>query len=253
MWKFSDPGFNRNGFVRFFALTLVAALLVGNLAVSAGAPDPLLQAVLVALLVGLGAGFTVAPRRAPAPGPVAPQTATGSDARVPAGRTPDRLEQAPDGLAETGITTKALELIALGERYGNAFSVALVGIDHLDEIRKQYGSRVAGELLDRVGVTLAHTLRMPDRVGEFEHHSQLVILPETALPGAMQIAERLCAAVAGLEIAVSGRRRIQTTASVGLTCFRRGDDLHSLLRRAARAQRQAQRQGRNRVLSDLAA
>ena len=246
-----------------FALTLAASVVVTGFAeYQSGTLEPLrvfLQSVLIAALVtaiigrtpdyrasqGHGQGWK--PNRNEGLGDVADGAQTEGRLQPATGR------RATESLEEQGITIKLLELIALGDRYGNTFSVAMIGIDHLGEVASQYDPGVTEELLHTVSNALTHTLRMPDRVGEYDHGTYLVVLPETTLPGAIQIAERLRGAISGVDVAVSRRIQIHTTASVGVTSYRRGDDLKSMLERAAKALREAQNQGRNRVLPDLAA
>jgi diguanylate cyclase (GGDEF)-like protein len=239
--------------LRIFALTFAASIVVtGIAAVFSDTLNPiavLWRSLAIAAVVAAGAGWLTAPgpARRPATGQNV-EEAGRSGNRVPA---PDA--RAGDSLEAQGITAKLLELIALGDRYGNAFSIALISVDHLGDVNGRYGSGAADRLLERIASVLAHTLRMPDRLGVFERGIYLVVLPETNLPGAVQIAERLRAAVAELDISVSPRVKVHTTASVGVTSFRRGDDLRGLLDRVERTLRGAQKQGRNRVLPDLAA
>lgn len=233
-----------------FALTLAAsAVVTGFVEYQSGTLEParvFLQSVLIAALVTVITGRVT--------GGVARSGVDGKGGlNAPEAAPPGAAQGIPGSLEEQGITIKLLELIALGDRYGNTFSLAMIGIDHIDEVDRQYDAGLTAELLDRVSSVLAHTLRMPDRVGEYDRGTYLVVLPETTLPGAIQIAERLRAEICGVDIAVSRRVRIHTTASVGVTSYRRGDDLQSMLDRAAKALREAQSQGRNRVLPDLAA
>lgn len=217
------------------------------------APSIVWQSLALAVLVGGVAGWKVHPGTN--------DQAVDQDSIKPANDdaggdrpgSPAVVFNGMDSLEEQGITIKLLELTALGDRYGNIFSVAMIGVDNLEDIVGQYDEEVTTHLLKKVSRALARTLRMPDRVGEYEHGSYLVVLPETRLPGAIQIAERLRDAVSGLEVAVSDRLHLHTTASAGVTSFRRGDDLQSIVRRAEKALREAQNQGRNRVLPDMAA
>lgn len=254
--QFSEKYFQINRFLYIFVLTFVVSAAVTGMAVSlSGSPGPAGIAALslvIAAVVAAGAAWTRgdAPHDA-AVGQASPGPANDESTAVPG--DPVRETPALDSLEEQGITIKLFELIALGDRYGNAFSVAMIGVDYLEEIVDNYDAGTVTTLLSRVATALAHTLRMPDRVGEFEHGTYLVVLPETNLPGAIQIAERLRTAVAKVDIAASDHVHIHTTASVGVTSFRRGDDLKSLVERAGKALRQAQRQGRNRVLPDMAA
>lgn len=252
--------FNRhiklNRTFRIFALTFLASAMVAAFAeYQAGALEPvrvLLQSTLVAALVA-----AITRRTAPDPRNATEARTRAHDgtvgSREPEASRPVSTYRIAESLEQRGITIKLLELIALGDRYGNPFSVAMIGIDHLAEITDQYDADVTAQLLERVSNALTHTLRMPDRVGEYDHGMYLVVLPETRLPGAMQIAERLRGAISGAEVSVSRRVHIHTTASVGVTSYRRGDDLQSMLERAQKALREAQNQGRNRVLPDMAA
>jgi len=230
--------------LRVFVLTFAGSVLVlGAAAYRSGlSPDVLWQSLLIAALVAFGAGWLPLGRPAPA-----------QPAKVPEGANDPHAGRRALSLEEQGLTSKLLELIALGDRYGNVFSVALISIDHLGAIRERAGEEASDRLLNEVLAALTHTLRMPDRVGEFNRGTYLVVLPETKLPGAVQIAERLRVAVSGLETPASPRMRLQTTASIGVTSFRRGDDLQSLLDRVQRTLQAAQEQGHNRVLPDLAA
>lgn len=245
--------FDSKRFGLIFSLTLVICLAVtGAAAFLAGAPGltvVVVQSLAVAVLVGAGAAWVAAGRAVGGRASITPA----NDATRPDPAVLDPHSRVLESLEEQGITVKLLELTALGERYGNVFSVAMIGVDHLDDIRDHYDREVTRQLLGKVSSALADTLRMPDRVGELDDGTYLVMLPETDLRGAIQIAERLRAAVSGLDVAASDRVHVHTTASVGVTSFRRGDDLHGLLQRAGKALREAQNQGRNRVLPDLAA
>jgi len=156
-------------------------------------------------------------------------------------------------LNQRGIATKLLELMALGDRYGNKLSIAVAGVDHLKDVNDQWGRIVGDHVLRVIAEALTETVRMPDRLGRWGEDLFLVVLPETDLHGARKIAERFREIVAGVEIEADQRTRIQMTVSVGVTMYRRGDDLHGFLNRAVRAMEAAKNQGRNRVLTDLAA
>ena len=100
---------------------------------------------------------------------------------------------------------------------------------------------------------LVDSLRMPDVLGRWADDQFIAILPETPLDGARHIGERLREAVARAQF--DGKRGVvlSLTASIGVTEFRAGDDLQSLLFRATRAMNTAMSQGRDRVSTDLAA
>lgn len=257
MLQFLKKYFDFNSFRRFFVLTFVVSAVVGGgvayLAGPVGAWSVVWESLVIAALVGAAAGWRARARAEEAAADQASFSAANDASRVESVVLPGPAPETMESLEEQGITVKLLELTALGDRYGNIFSVAMIGVDHLHDISEQYDDEITGNLLNRISNALAHTLRMPDRVGELGHGTYLVVLPETSLRGAIQIAERLRDAVSELDTAVSDRIHIHTTACVGVTSFRRGDDILSLVQRAEKALREAQKQGRNRVLPDLAA
>lgn len=202
------------------------------------------QALLITFAVGATVYFLLQRRSRPAP------VRRFASAATP---LPPDFDSVTHTLNAGGITVKLLELMALGDRYGNKLSVAIAGVDHLKEVNKRYGREVGDRALRAIAGALAETIRMPDRLGRHADDNFLIILPETDILGAQQIAERLRCSICQVEIDADERTRIGLTASIGVTAFRRGDDLENLLSRAARAMRQAKLLGRNRVLTDLAA
>ena len=156
-------------------------------------------------------------------------------------------------LNQRGLTVKLLELMALGERYGNELAVAVIGIDHLKDVQEKYNSVVSDRALAAIADELGDTLRMPDRLGRWDDDQFIALLPETPLEGARHIGERLREAVSRAQF--DGKRGValSVTASIGVTIFRLGDDLHSLLARATRAMNAARNHGSNQVRTDLTA
>lgn len=168
-------------------------------------------------------------------------------------RRVDELDELTQTLSRHGITVKLFEFMALADRYGNRLSVAVVGIDHLQDLVSEYGDKARDSALQTITEVLTETIRMPDRIGRYDEDKFLAILPETNMSGACQIAERIRSAVYKTDIGITPRRKVRLTVSIGVTMFRRGEDLNQLLSRATRILAQAKTQGRNRVLTDLAA
>lgn len=237
-------------------VTLVTALVVLLLGASfSDGHTPLLvlvEALLISVAVAVVAGWIWA---VPASSPQAEE----QEDDPPAGTPNLELAANPDYdpltrmLNQRGIATKLLELMALGDRYGNKLSIAVAGVDHLNEVNDHWGRIVGDHVLRVIAEALTETVRMPDRLGRWSEDLFLVVLPETDLHGARKIAERFREIVAGVDIEADRRTRIKMTVSVGITAYRRGDDLQGFLDRAIRAMEAAKHQGRNRVLTDLAA
>jgi len=215
-----------------------------------GEPRPtLIQAVVQAAAIAavLGVIFAVGSRGEKAEsGPGAVPGAGGEVFRTD-------TDTVTHGLNQRGLTVKLLELMALGERYGNQLSIAIICIDHFSDVVEKYGQDASENALVSISNELADSLRMPDILGRWADDQFIAILPETPLDGARHIGERLREAVTRARF--DGKRRVvlSPTASIGVTEFRAGDDLQSLLSRATRAMNTAKSQGRDRVSTDLAA
>lgn len=132
-------------------------------------------------------------------------------------------------------------------------SVILIDIDHFKRFNDTYGHVAGDECLKQVGKTLAGAVHRPaDLVARYGGEEFCVVLPETDPDGAMQIAERLRAAIAGLMFQTSlGQTRV--TGSIGVACEipSLGVASESLLTRADAALYRAKEGGRNRVCRAL--
>ena len=167
----------------------------------------------------------------------------------------DRPTQDPvtQTLNSHGITIKTLEHLALAERYGREFSIAMVGIDDWHRIHAQHGSEAGAKVLKVVAEAIVEAVRMPDWVGRYAENEFLVVMPETHTDGANQILERLRAAIMDSKLALDSPVSLKLTVSAGITAYRHGDDLQELLSRVGDAMDQAQQQGCNRIIVKLAA
>lgn len=230
-----------------FAVSLLVLMLAPLLAGDAVSPTSLMfwQAVGIAIVIALILSWLF---RADG----VPERSPGSSERS------DQVNQSEVDplthvLNQRGLTVKLLELMALGERYGNNLAVAVISIDHLQEVEEKYNQSVTDKALVVIADELGDTLRMPDRLGRWDEDQFIALLPETPLEGARHIGERLREAVSRAQF--DGKRGVALTltASIGVTIFRLGDDLQSLLSRATRAMNVARSQGSNQVRTDLTA
>jgi len=133
-------------------------------------------------------------------------------------------------------------------RYGNAFSVVLIDLDRFKSINDTHG-HAAGDTAIRVAAErAAAALRTTDRLARYGGEELMVLLPETPLDGALQVAERIVGMIRSRPIEHEGTL-IQLTASAGVAEWRKTDEpLHQLVARADAALYQAKRDGRDRVV-----
>ena len=134
--------------------------------------------------------------------------------------------------------------VSRARRHGGGLSVLLVDLDAFKAINDRFGHEAGDAALSRVASVLKEQLRTSDAVARWAGDEFLVVLPETALDGALIVGERLRAAVAQS----SGRGLSALTISLGAAAFEAdGDDVAELVRRADRGLYRAKELGRNRV------
>jgi diguanylate cyclase (GGDEF)-like protein len=145
-----------------------------------------------------------------------------------------------------GITVGLLDAMAQAERYGTALAIALCDIDRFKAINDEYGHDAGDKVLITVASVLADSLRMPDKVGRYGGEEFLIVLPHTSLMPAKKIIDRIRASVGNARTGV-GDKKLKVTISMGVTQFKKGEDLEKLLARADQALYASKQAGRNRV------
>ena len=166
------------------------------------------------------------------------------------------IRAATDGL--TGLPNKRAVTDAMKRMFAQAsttvspLGLLLLDLDHFKQINDQRGHPVGDQVLANVGAILRSVLRARDFAGRNGGEEFAILLPDTGVPAALEIAERVRAAVAEISLAGSD---VSVTASIGVVGFPdHATSLDRLEWLADAALYLAKRQGRNRVeLADPAA
>jgi len=151
-----------------------------------------------------------------------------------------------------GITVSLLDAMAQAERYDTPLSVAMGDIDHFKRVNDTHGHEAGDKVLTQIASVLSDALRMPDKVGRYGGEEFLVVFPHTTMTQAKKIAERMRGEVQKTSIDL-GTVKVKSTISLGVTQFRKGEDLEQLLSRADAALYKAKTDGRNLVVAQKAA
>jgi diguanylate cyclase len=141
------------------------------------------------------------------------------------------------------------EEIKTAAEKGDALSLLMADIDFFKRFNDTHGHQIGDHVLKLVGRTLTETLKGRDTPARFGGEEFAVILPATALEGALAVAEQVRARVASRTII---RRDTQQhlgsiTMSIGATQLWQGESPVELIRRADQALYAAKAMGRNRV------
>ncbi len=134
-------------------------------------------------------------------------------------------------------------------RYVRPLAAIMFDIDRFKDINDRYGHAIGDLVLRWVADHCRAVIREADVWGRYGGEEFAVVLPETGLKGASELAERLRARVADAPISTP-RGPIPVTISLGVAELQEAmRDVHALIDRADAAMYFAKRTGRNRVES----
>jgi diguanylate cyclase (GGDEF)-like protein len=137
-------------------------------------------------------------------------------------------------------------------RVGAALAFVLLDLDDFKRINDSHGHQSGDAVLRTVGRVLGSGVRQVDLAGRYGGEEFALILPETDLPGALKLTERLRAELEQTPIELPTGKTIHATASFGVAVrddFESPDDLVAAADEALYAAKAA---GKNRVMPDPA-
>lgn len=137
---------------------------------------------------------------------------------------------------------------ARSRRYGRNLAVILLDADGFTSINENYGHEVGDRVLRLIASTCRANLRHFDIIGRYGGEDFVVMLPETALNVAADVADRLRKAVDSMVIEThSGELKVSVSLGVAVSSPE-VPDLATLINRADMALYEAKRSGRNKVV-----
>ena len=145
--------------------------------------------------------------------------------------------------AEDALATE----ISRAARFDNALTVVLSDLDDFKALNDRYGHPAGDAVLRAFAEILQETLRDADLAGRWGGEEFLLLLPGTDNRGAMLLAERIRATLAGRAILTPDGSAAHVTASFGLATLAPGMTEAELIAAADAALYAAKRGGKNRV------
>lgn len=165
-----------------------------------------------------------------------------------------QLEQEANTDALTGCASRrhflerAEQEMLRTHRYGGELSILELDLDHFKAINDQYGHHAGDLTLKKLVAICQELLRDVDIIGRLGGEEFAILLPETDSQQALEIAQRLCSAVAASEVALPIQAPLHFTTSIGVASLSRNDaHIETLLNRADQALYRAKHEGRNRI------
>lgn len=137
--------------------------------------------------------------------------------------------------------------LARARRMNRPFCCMMLDVDHFKQVNDTYGHPVGDQVLREFADRCKISVREMDLIGRYGGEELIVLLPETDRETAMQVAERLRAAVAATPIKILDAE-IAVTVSIGVaTQDENTNQLETLIARADQAMYIAKHRGRNQV------
>jgi two-component system cell cycle response regulator len=136
---------------------------------------------------------------------------------------------------------------------GRPLSLLVTDIDHFKNINDTYGHDAGDTVLKEFAARLRRNTRGMDLACRMGGEEFVVIMPETEIARARQVAERVRSCIAAEPFRVNATTQVPLTTSIGIAMLERTDDTpETIFKRADNALYAAKREGRNRVVADAA-
>lgn len=134
------------------------------------------------------------------------------------------------------------------QRYKHTLSMLALDLDYFKKINDTFGHSVGDQVLKMTAAIFRKALRSTDIIGRIGGEEFAIILPETHVPGALVIAERILSDCRNARVMLDDSRVVTFTLSIGVAWSQEGNlDFERLLQRADKALYAAKRAGRNQI------
>jgi len=128
-------------------------------------------------------------------------------------------------------------------------SCLILDIDHFKQVNDSYGHHIGDLVIKSVAENMKQHTRTIDHIGRIGGEEFAILMPNTHLDDAYQIADRLRDFISRYEMCFD-HQTLHITVSIGITDLRdKFETIESILQRADAALYNAKREGRNRVCS----
>jgi diguanylate cyclase (GGDEF)-like protein len=159
------------------------------------------------------------------------------------------LTDALTGLHNRGWLDDAFDReVKRSERDHLPLSLIMIDVDNFKDFNDDYGHLAGDQVLITVAEAICSPLRPNDLVARFGGEEFAVLLPETTVNNARQIAERLREHVSATDAGMLDNQHLpKVTISLGVAGRQPGAQLDKMIAAADVAMYQAKRHGKNRV------
>jgi diguanylate cyclase (GGDEF)-like protein len=131
------------------------------------------------------------------------------------------------------------------DRYGFEFSIIMLDMDYFKKVNDTYGHNLGDEILIQLVRLMSLEIRTIDMLSRWGGEEFLIIMPMTDSDGAKITAERIRSVVEQTRF----KRGLSQTCSFGVTAYKKGESIETLIDRGDKALYEAKIRGRNCVIT----
>lgn len=148
---------------------------------------------------------------------------------------------------------KLEEEMVRSKRYDSPLSMIIADLDYFKKFNDTHGHLLGDKALREIAGILSDSVRETDIVARYGGEELAILLPETPLQAACEVAERIRRNVAAHNFTGKDKQTVNMTTSIGVSCLSNEPDLEpsELIIRTDTALYRAKHQGRNQICRAL--
>lgn len=168
----------------------------------------------------------------------------------------NQLEQSVNLAIKDGLTgifnrryfdSHIIQMVKIANETGRPLHMLMMDIDHFKKVNDNYGHQAGDEVLKTFAEVLKNNLRVTDLIARYGGEEFALLISDTSQKDAEIAAERVRAKVSELDFYIPGNKIIRNTVSIGMTCYKTGEEVTNFIDRADKALYESKSSGRNRL------
>jgi diguanylate cyclase (GGDEF)-like protein len=129
------------------------------------------------------------------------------------------------------------------DRFNNTFALIMFDIDYFKKVNDTYGHQVGDYVLKDISALVLENVRHLDVFARYGGEEFILLLPETRLEGAIDVADKLRHVIENRDFEIIG----SLTCSFGAVEYRKNEGEHAVIKRVDDMLYKAKSNGRNKV------